>query len=104
MMTTGRCRVGDLAITVNTDLPENAGTVVEVLAVRVHDRAWGDRHGPLCLVRAAGSRPLQFNVMIDGKARRHIARLGVVPDSRLMPITPPPQELVARRDRGVEAS
>ena len=88
-----RIQPGDIAVSVNTDLPENAGLLVEVLAVNVVDPIWGDRHGPLCRVRSAGDRPIHINRAIDGEWRREIVREAVAPESRLRPITPPEGEL-----------
>lgn len=93
------CKAGDLAITVGTDLPENAGLIVEVLATHVHDPRWADRHGPLCRVRTVGMRPLQFQYLVKGEWRRDMAREGTVPASRLRPITPPAGTLDEERER-----
>jgi hypothetical protein len=34
------CRPGDLAISVNTELPENEGTIVRVVRAHVNEPAW----------------------------------------------------------------
>ena len=88
-----RVQPGDIAISVNTDLPENAGLLVEVLAVNVVDPVWGDCHGPLCRVRSAGGRPIHIDLLIEGEWRREIVREATAPESRLRPITPPEGEL-----------
>jgi len=95
-----RVQPGDIAISVNTNLPENAGLLVEVLAVNVVDPLWGDRHGRLCRVRSAGKRPIHVNFLIDGKWRRQILREATAPESRLRPITPPEGEL--KQDKKLE--
>lgn len=97
------CKVGDLAISVNTELPENAGLIVEVMAIHVQDPTWGNDHGPLCRVRSAGDRPLHLNLRIAGEWQRQIVREAVVPDSRLLPITPPEGELDEERERMLDA-
>ena len=84
-----RVQPGDIAISVNTDLTENAGLLVEVLAINVVDPRWSDRQGPLCRVRSVGQRPIHINFSIDGKWRREIAREVTAPESRFIPITPP---------------
>jgi hypothetical protein len=88
-----RVQPGDIAISVNTDLPENAGLLVEVLAVNVVDPFWGNRHGRLCRVRSAGKRPIHVSFLIAGKWRRQIVREAVAPENSLRPITPPEGEL-----------
>ncbi len=93
-----RVQPGDIAISVNTDLPENAGLLVEVLAVNVVDPSWGDHQGPLCRVRSAGDRPIHINLKIDGKWRREIAREATAPESRFRPIIPPARELIESQD------
>jgi len=67
-----RVQPGDIAITVNTDLPNNASLLVEVLAVKVVDPFWGDRRGRLSRVRSAGGRPIHTNSLTDGKWRRQV--------------------------------
>jgi hypothetical protein len=96
-MSARRLEPGDLAICVNTDLPENNGVIVEVLAVGVIDPAWGDRHGPLCRIRVAGARPLHVDFKVSGRWRRNIAREAVAPESRLRRIAPPQGELREER-------
>jgi len=98
-----KCQPGDIAICINTDLPENAGLLVEVLAVDIFDPAWGDDHGPLCRVRVAGNRPLHFNYRVGDRWRRSIAREGTAPESRLLPITPPAPEREELRRSELEA-
>ena len=102
-MKTGNCKVGDLAISVNTDLPENAGVIVEVLAVNVDDPAWSQACHPLCLVRAAGTRPLHLNRHDGRRWNREIVREAVVPDNRLLPITPPEKDTEVHRDLEISA-
>jgi hypothetical protein len=91
-MSSRRLEPGDLAICVNTDLPENNGVIVEVLAVGVIDPAWGDRRGPLCRIRVAGARSLHVDLKVSGRWRRNIGREAVVPESRLRRIAPPQRE------------
>ncbi len=97
-MTHHPLKVGDLAICVNTDLPENAGLIVEVLAIHVHSESWGAASGPLCRVRTAGTRPLHFVVNREGERGRRMVREGTVPASRLRPITPPEGALDEEKD------
>ena len=95
-----RVQLGDIAIGVNTDLPESAGPLVEVLAVNVVDPIWGDRYGMLCRVRSAGKRPIHINLLIDGKWRRQIVREATALERRLRPIAPPEGEL--KQDKKLE--
>lgn len=88
-----RLRPGDLAISVNTELPENVGLIVEVMAINVVDPDWRDRHGPVCRIRSAGDRPIHINLWVDGEWRRCIVREANVPEKRLRRITPPEGEL-----------
>ncbi len=87
-----RLQPGDIAISVNTDLPENIGVIVEVLAVNVADPTWGTHHGPICLVRSAGSRPIHINHWNGVRWLRSIVREATAPESRFRPITPPAGE------------
>jgi len=88
-MSNQRLQPGDLAISINVDLPENLGVVVEVLAVGVNDDAWNTRQGPLCRVRVAGARSLHIEHKIKGRWYRHIVRECVAPENRFRRITPP---------------
>lgn len=90
-MSRRRLQPGDIAISINTDLPENEGLIVEVLAVGVVDPTWSKDDGPLCFVRTV-SRPIHINHTVDGQWGRDVVRETTAPESRFRPITPPEGE------------
>ena len=93
-----RLQPGDIAISVNTDLPESDGLIVEILAVGAVDPSWGEHQRPLCFVRSAGARPIHLNLRVDGKWHRSIVCESAAPESRFRPITPPEKSPADQKD------
>ena len=76
-----RCKVGDLAIVVDAQLPSNLGNIVRVVAP--HDGKGElvfDNEGPVWIVEC--QQPMTW----AWRRRFYRARIGPVPDHRLQPI------------------
>lgn len=89
-MTRPNCSVGDLAITVNCQNPENRGNIVLILSA-YGEQSWGNCEPEFtwnCEIVSSGW--LVYDV--DGYITT--AKVGLVPDSCLKPITPPPGYLM----------
>jgi hypothetical protein len=78
------CRPGDLAISINTDWPENLGLIVRVVRRHINSREWnyGDRPAWWCVCE----QPMTWHFLISGRVVS--AHEGPVPDESLRPIRP----------------
>ncbi len=80
------CSVGDLAIVVNTELPENLGQIVEVLGVQTGHPLALTSSGHVWQVRTVSGRPtLIYRYNDTGRTISEVE--GPAPDSRLRPVS-----------------
>lgn len=85
-MTALNCKVGDLAIVVNTDLPENLGQIVEVLGVQTGEPLLLEGPGHYWQVRAvSGRKTLIYRYNDTGRLAEH--EEGPAPDRCLRPVS-----------------
>jgi hypothetical protein len=81
------CKIGDLAIVVKADVPQNLGHIVEVVGLPTHRSPDLSRYGHVWRVRTAGRRPtLHYLYQKEGGRIRKAAQ-GPVPDCCLRPLT-----------------
>ena len=82
------CKIGDLAITVTSELPENLGKLVKIVGAKGLSW-WSDFPEPVFLwrVQALGTQtPLVYQF---GSGPKQVVLEGHVPDYFLRPIRPP---------------
>lgn len=90
------CKVGDLAITVTAQWPDNVGNIVEIIELAAADEAGSlaEEFGLVWRVRTVGKAVLHYRYpQEDGTFLHDLTREGPVPDRFLKPITPPEQTL-----------
>ena len=86
-MQTLNCKIGDLAIVVNTELPENLGQIVEVLGLPQSGPLDMTGHGHLWHVRTvSGRETLVYRFNYEGGRTEKYAE-GPVPDHCLRPVS-----------------
>ncbi len=80
------CRLGDLAVTIRAELPENLGTIVRVVGIRGMKKWWGFKT-PIFVwdVETVEGGRLVYE---DANGRREFTNAGMVPDTFLKPIGP----------------
>jgi hypothetical protein len=86
-MTALNCKVGDLAIVVNTELPQNLGQIVEVLGIQTGRPLVLSGHGHIWHVRAVSGRKTlvyRFNEVVI-RFVEHAE--GPAPDRCLRPVS-----------------
>jgi len=91
------CRPGDLAISVNTRLPENEGVIVQVVCRHVNTPGWNFGLKPTWW--CASDEEMTWE-MSDGS--RIVAYEGPVPDAVLRPIRPPDEPEAQTTERELE--
>jgi len=80
------CRLGDLAVTVRAELPENIGVIVRVIGCHGVDEWWGfDVPTHLWEVQAIEGAHLTYEFE-DGSRKYKV--IGLAPDAFLRPIAP----------------
>lgn len=80
------CRLGDLAVTIKAELPENLGSIVRVVGFLGAKRWYGFKEPtPLWEVEVVEGGRLTYEY--DDGEREHTTK-GQVPDAFLKPITP----------------
>jgi hypothetical protein len=91
IMSALRCKVGDIAVTVQCELPENLGKIVRIVKYRgLKKWARFDRPLHLWLVEVVGESRLTYQYP-SGRTRRRLK--GLEPDIFLRPITDPKELL-----------
>ncbi len=78
------CRLGDLAITIKAELPENLGTIVRVIGVRGIEEWWGFKT-PIFIWEVESVQGGRL-VYEHADGRREHASVGLAPDVFLKPI------------------
>ena len=94
------CKVGDLAVTVEAELPINLGNVVKIVGVSGYQN-WSTFGSKIFLWKvevASSERPLVYENP-DGSTERALS--GRVPDHYLRPIRPDELESVQEADEGL---
>jgi hypothetical protein len=79
------CKIGDLAIVVNTELPENLGQIVEVLGLPTGKPFILSGIGHIWQVRTASGRATLHWRMVDNAIVQHAE--GPAPDRCLRPVS-----------------
>ena len=82
------CKIGDLAITVTSELPENLGKLVKIVGVKGLSW-WSDFPEPVFLWRVQALGPQTPLVYQFGSGPKQAVLEGHVPDHFLRPIRPP---------------
>jgi hypothetical protein len=80
------CRLGDLAITIKAELPENLGNIVRVTGVRGIEEWWGFKT-PIFIWEVETVQGVRL-VYEHADGRREYASVGLIPDVFLKPIAP----------------
>lgn len=78
------CQPGDLAISVNTERPENEGRIVRVIRRHVNSPEWNYRNRPAWWCES--DEPLLWYFRFRGEY--HFSNEGAIPDDCLRPIRP----------------
>ena len=81
------CKVGDLAIVVSAELPENIGQIVEILGLKARRGPNVQGPGHVWCVFAVSGRPTLTYRHNDGTGRIDKLVRGPVPDCRLRPVS-----------------
>ena len=85
------CRVGDLAITVRSNIPDNVGLVVRIVDICMYLDEWKGLEGPVHIwdvdLVCEDSRLVCFTD--QPIPERLLYKSGPIPDAFLQPITPP---------------
>ena len=85
-MSTLNCRLGDLAVTVRAEIPENVGNIVRIVGCHGEDKWWGfDAPTHLWEVEVVEGGRLVYEY--DDGTREYETR-GLAPDAFLKPIAP----------------
>ena len=80
------CRLGDLAVTIRAELPENVGNIVRVVGCHGVDTWWGFKD-PIHLWEIEVVEGGRLVYEYDGGSREHLTQ-GLAPDAFLKPIAP----------------
>ena len=80
------CRLGDLAVTVKAEIPENLGNIVRIVGFHGISRWWGFKGSiPIWEVEAVEGGRLVYE---HGDGQREYTTKGLIPDEFLKPIAP----------------
>ena len=85
-MSTLNCRLGDLAIAVRAELPENLGAFVRIVGVRGLGRWWGHKT-PIFLWEVEAIEGCRL-VYEHANGEREHKTTGLIPDAFLKPLAP----------------
>lgn len=99
------CKIGDLAIVVNTDLPQNLGQIVEVLGLPLRaSKLDVIGRGHLWQVRTVSGRPTLVYCIYTDPVRFEAYTEGPVPDRCLRPVSGLTDGDAVRTDLGKKRS
>ena len=96
------CKLGDLAVTVNAELPINIGNIVKIVGVSGYEK-WSSYRTKIFLWKvevASPDRPLVYENP-DGTIEKRLA--GRVPDHYLRPIRPDELEDIVEHSEELSA-
>lgn len=90
------CRLGDLAVTIRAELPENLGNLVRIVGNHGHDKWWGFEE-PIHLWEVEVVEGGRLIYEYDDGSRESVTR-GLAPDAFLKPIAPAKTDSKTRQE------